>query len=241
MRTSIRVPATVDPLPGGEAIVAAPAAGRFTAGTSCRRSATASARARSSDGSSRGWRLAPTARRSRLKLPRRRPRSKPRAPKRRAPNGCWPIAPSRRGAWRTRSGRSAVAEARLRAAEARLAQRDETLRTGGGAAAGNAFALRAPIAGRLAEVMATLGASYDEGAPLFRIVRTDAVELEVQVPAADVLARTKRGRSRRWSCPASPTPVPLQAPSRARCRRHRPDDPSACRCRWRSRIPASSC
>ena len=61
---------------------------------------------------------------------------------------------------------SGVAEARLSAAEARLAQRDETLRTGGGAAAGNAFALRAPIAGRLAEVVATFGASYDEGAPL---------------------------------------------------------------------------
>ena len=31
VRTSIRVPATVDALPGGEAIVAAPAAGRFMA------------------------------------------------------------------------------------------------------------------------------------------------------------------------------------------------------------------
>jgi hypothetical protein len=31
-----------------------------------------------------------------------------------------------------------------------------------------------------------LGASYDEGAPLFRIVRTDRVELELQVPASDV-------------------------------------------------------
>ena len=87
-----------------------------------------------------------------------------------------------------------VAEARLRAAEARLAQRDDTLRTGGGAVAGNAFVLRAPINGRLAEVMATLGAAYDEGAPLFRIVRTDRVELEVQVPAADVtLARQATG------------------------------------------------
>jgi RND family efflux transporter MFP subunit len=87
-----------------------------------------------------------------------------------------------------------VAEARLHAAEARLTQRDETLRTGGGAAAGNAFALPAPIAGRLAEVMATLGASYDEGAPLFRIVRTDRVELEVQVQATDVaIARQATG------------------------------------------------
>ena len=46
-------------------------------------------------------------------------------------------------------------------------------RNGGGAAAGNAFVLRAPLAGRVAEVIATLGASYDEGAPLFRIVQTD--------------------------------------------------------------------
>jgi multidrug efflux pump subunit AcrA (membrane-fusion protein) len=69
-----------------------------------------------------------------------------------------------------------------------LTQRDETLKTGGGAAAGNAFALRAPINGRLAEVQATLGASYDEGAPLFRIVRTDRVELEVQITPADAVA-----------------------------------------------------
>jgi len=46
--------------------------------------------------------------------------------------------------------------------------------------------LRAPISGRLSEVVATLGASYDEGAQLFRVVRTDRLELEVQVPAADV-------------------------------------------------------
>ena len=64
-------------------------------------------------------------------------------------------------------------------------QRDETLRTGGGAAAGNAFVLRAPIAGRVAEVFAALGASYDEGAPLFRIVRTDRVELQAHVPPTD--------------------------------------------------------
>jgi RND family efflux transporter MFP subunit len=79
-----------------------------------------------------------------------------------------------------------VAEARLRAAAMRLAQRDETLRSGGGAASGNAFALRAPISGRLAGVFATLGASYDEGAPLFRIVRTDRVELRAQILPADV-------------------------------------------------------
>jgi RND family efflux transporter MFP subunit len=78
-----------------------------------------------------------------------------------------------------------VAEARLVAARARLAQRDETLTTGGGSASGNSFVLRAPIAGRLAAVFASLGASYDEGAPLFRIVRTDRVELQAHVPASD--------------------------------------------------------
>jgi len=76
----------------------------------------------------------------------------------------------------------AVAEARLTAARARLAQRDEVLRSGGGAAAGNAFVLRAPIAGRIAEVFAAVGASYSEGAQLFRVVRGDRVELQAQVP-----------------------------------------------------------
>lgn len=71
------------------------------------------------------------------------------------------------------------------AARARLAQRDETLGTGGGAASGNSFVLRAPIAGRIAEISAALGASYDEGAPLFRIVRTDRVELQAHVPASE--------------------------------------------------------
>jgi RND family efflux transporter MFP subunit len=76
----------------------------------------------------------------------------------------------------------AAAEARVTAAGARLAQRDEVLRSGGGAASGNAFVLRAPIAGRVAEVFAALGASYTEGTPLFRIVRGDRVELQAQVP-----------------------------------------------------------
>jgi RND family efflux transporter MFP subunit len=82
-----------------------------------------------------------------------------------------------------------IAEARLTAAQSRLDQRDETLRSGGGAAGGNAFVLRAPIAGRVAEVLAALGASYPEGAPLFRIVRTDRVELQAHIPASDVPLR----------------------------------------------------
>jgi len=85
----------------------------------------------------------------------------------------------------------AVAEARVTAARARLAQRDEVLRSGGGAASGNAFVLRAPITGRVADVFAALGASYTEGTPLFRVVQGDRVELRAQVPPSEAdLART---------------------------------------------------
>src|SRR6185436_12851554 len=102
-----------------------------------------------------------------------------------------------------------IAEARLTAAQARLAQRDQVLGSGGGAASGNAFVLRAPIAGRLAEVFAALGASYDEGAPLFRIVRTDEVELQAQVPVADVpVARTVTALA--FEVPGVPDPIDLK-------------------------------
>ena len=184
-RTSVRAPATIHPLPGGEAIVAAPAAGRFTAaellsigdrvktgqllghleprlGAGPDR-ATLDAEVAEARAALDGARLEQT-RAERLLAER--------------------AVPARRAEDARRA--TVIAEARLRAAEARLAQRDETLRAGGGAAAGNAFALRAPIGGRLAEVSATLGASYDEGASLFKVVRTDRLELEVQVAAADV-------------------------------------------------------
>ena len=184
VRASIRVPATIHPLPGGEAIVAAPAAGRFTANTLL------SIGDRVRAGQILGQlepRLAAGADRATLEAEVSEARVAVEAAQAEQARAEKLLAERAVPARRVEDARRAttVAEARLRAAEARLAQRDETLRSGGGAAAGNAFALRAPIAGRLAEVMATLGASYDEGAPLFRIVRTDRVELEVQVPAAD--------------------------------------------------------
>jgi RND family efflux transporter MFP subunit len=185
VRTSVRAPATVHPLPGGEAIVAAPASGRLAAdvlpsiGTRVRAGQVlARLEPRLSAGADRATLEADvTEARVAVEGARLEQARAERLLGERA-------VPARRVEDARRS--TVVAEARLRAAEARLAQRDETLRTGGGAAAGNAFALRAPIGGRLVEIMATLGASYDEGAPLFRIVRTDRVELEVQVPAADV-------------------------------------------------------
>ena len=208
VRASIRVPATVHPLPGGEAIVAAPAAGRFTAeallsiGTRVRAGQVLGRlEPRLSAGADRatleaevaGARAAVEA--ARVELGRAERLLAERA------------VPARRVEDARRA--SAVVEAQLRAAEARLSQRDETLRTGGGTASGNAFALRAPIAGRLAEVRATLGAAYDEGAPLFRIVRTDRVELEVQVPATDVVvARQAVGLA--LEIPGIPTPLKLE-------------------------------
>ena len=206
-RTSVRAPATIHPLPGGEAVVAAPAAGRFTAaellsigdrvtaGQLLGRleprlaagpdRATLDAEVAEARAALDGARLEQT-RAERLLAER--------------------AVPARRAEDARRA--TVIAEARLRAAEARLAQRDETLRAGGGAAAGNAFALRAPIGGRLAEVSATLGASYDEGAALFRIVRTDRVELEVQVPAADAAA-ARQTADLVLELPGSATPVPL--------------------------------
>jgi RND family efflux transporter MFP subunit len=187
VRASIRAPATIHPLPGGEAIVAAPAAGRFTADTLL------SIGDRVRGGQILGQlepRLAAGSDRATLEAEVAEARVAVEAARAEQARAERLLAERAVPARRVEDARWAttVAEARVRAAEARLAQRDETLRTGGGAAAGNAFALRAPIAGRLAEVMATLGAAYDEGAPLFRIVRTDVVELEVQVPAADVPA-----------------------------------------------------
>lgn len=193
VRTSLRVPATVHPLPGGEAIVAAPAAGRLIAetlpsiGDRVRAGQTlARLEPRLTSGPDRAT-LEGEASEARVALDAaqvERTRAERLVAER--------AVPARRVEDAKRA--VAVAESRLRAAEARLAQRDEALLSGGGAAAGNAFALRAPIAGRIADVMATLGAAYEEGAPLFRIVRTDRVELDVQVPPSDVpLARRAAG------------------------------------------------
>ena len=208
VRTSIRLPATVRPLPGGEVIVAVPAAGRLAADVllsigdrvrpgqvlarleprlaACVDRATLAAEAAEAQASLDAARVGLA--RAEMLLEAR-------------------AVPARRVEDARRAMQ--VAEARREAAQARLAQRDETLRSGGGSAASNAFVLRAPIAGRLAEVMATLGASYEEGAPLFRIVRTDRVELEVQVPAADVPVARQADRVA-LEIPGLPDPLVLE-------------------------------
>ncbi|MEQ1759712.1 MAG: efflux RND transporter periplasmic adaptor subunit, partial [Vicinamibacterales bacterium] len=209
VRASIRVPAAIEPVTGGDAMVVAPADGRYTstdlpsvgdrvvAGQALGRldprlSASGDDRATLSAGvaeaeASMEAADAELARAERLLAER--------------------AVPARRVEEARRA--SAVADARLKAAQARLAQRDEVLGSGGGGASGNAFVLRAPIAGRVAEVFASLGASYSEGASLFRIVRTDRVELQAQVAASDAaVARAISGLA--FEVPGRADPIELK-------------------------------
>lgn len=208
LRSAMRVPAAIEALSGGEAIVAAPASGRFmagslpTIGTTVRAGQTLGRlEPRLAGGDDRAT-LTTQVAEARAALDAARV-EQTRAERLLADRA----VPARRVDDARRA--TAVAEARLQAADTRLAQRDETLRSGGGASGGNSFGLRAPIAGRVAEVMATLGASYDEGAPLFRIVRTDRVELRAQVPASDA-GSTRGVASLDFEIPGRPDPIVLQ-------------------------------
>ena len=208
MRTAIRVPAAIEALTGGEAIVSAPAAGRFMAESLVSVGATVRTgevigrlEPRLSNGSDRATLAADVAEAQVAADAARVEQS--RAERLLADRA----VPARRVEDAQRA--VAIAEARLHAAEARLAQRDETLRAGGGAATGNAFVLRAPIDGRVADVSATLGASYDEGTPLFKIVRTDRVELRAQVPAADA-ASARAVAAVALEVAGRPDPIPLK-------------------------------
>jgi RND family efflux transporter MFP subunit len=207
LRSSIRVPAVIDALTGGEAIVSAPVAGRFMADELASIGDTVRA------GQPLGRlepRLASTEDRASLAASVAELQAQldtARADQVRAESLFAERAvPARRVEEARRA--TVVAETRLGAAQVRLAQRDETLRTGGGSAAGNAFVLPAPISGRIADVKATLGASYDEGVPLFRIVRTDEVELRADVPAPDV-PLVRNIRSIAFEIPGRPDPVIL--------------------------------
>jgi len=208
VRTPIRVPASIQPVTGGEAIVSAPAGGRYSS------AALASVGDRVTAGQVLG-RLEPRlaemgddrATLSAVVAEQQAALDAARADLTRARRLLEERAvPARRVEEAQRA--VAVAEARVQAAQARLAQRDQVLGTGGGVASGNAFVLRAPIAGTVAEVYAALGASYDEGAPLFRIVRTDRVELQALIPPADAPLAHVTGLS--FEVPGRSEPIPLE-------------------------------
>ena len=210
LRRSIRVPAVIEPLTGGDAIVGAPADGRFVSRTLLTIGDRVSAgqeigsiQPRLSEGvADRASLVAAVAEAesavdaAKTDLARAERLLSERA------------VPARRAEDAQRALK--VADARLAAAHARLTQRDETLRTGGGTTGGNAFTLRAPISGRVAEVMAAQGASFAEGAPLFRIVRTDRVELQVHVPGADAPLQAS-GSEIALEIPGRPDPIRLKA------------------------------
>ena len=209
VRTSIRVPAAIEPVTGGEAIVSAPADGRYASGELPSVGDRVSAgqilgrlEPRLAEGGDDRATLAATVAESQASLDAARAdlaRAEQLLSERAVP--ARRVDDARRAA--------AVAEARLTAAQARLAQRDQVLGSGGSAASGNAFVLRAPIAGRIAEVTAALGASYDEGTALFRIVRTDRVELQAQVPPSEAaLSRAISGLA--FEVPGRADPIELE-------------------------------
>ncbi|MEW5982544.1 MAG: efflux RND transporter periplasmic adaptor subunit [Acidobacteriota bacterium] len=115
--------------------------------------------------------------------------------------------PARRVEEATRS--RTVALGRVQAAEARLAQRQETLRSGGAGTGGNSFELRSPIAGSVVMVAATPGAAYQEGVELFRIVRTNPVVVEAYLSPSMAERREDVG-GLALELPGQADPVPLR-------------------------------
>ena len=77
-----------------------------------------------------------------------------------------------------------TAEARVRAAEAHLAQLDATRAGEGDGGRDIRFVLRAPMSGVVAVSDATPGASVEEGARLFRLVALDRVHIVGALPEA---------------------------------------------------------
>jgi len=145
LRSSVRVPASIHPVTGGEAIVEAPAAGRFVADSLV--SIGAVVRAGQSLGRLEPRLAAGGNDRATLAAEVAEAQSKLDAAQAEQGRAERLLAERAVPARRVEDAKRAVtvAEAQLHAAQARLAQRDQTLGTGGGVAAGNAFVLRAPL------------------------------------------------------------------------------------------------
>lgn len=79
-----------------------------------------------------------------------------------------------------------TAEARLKAAETRMAQYDTSSAAGASPQGARLFALRAPISGVIQETHAAPGANVKAGEVLFGIVDLDAVYISAIVPEAEL-------------------------------------------------------
>lgn len=188
VRRSLRAPAVVAPPAGGEAVIAAPASGRLVTTRLPQLGDRVAAGALLAHFEPR---LAAVEDRPLLVQQLAEARAAlagAEAEQRRADRLVAERAvPSRRSEDAARA--VSVARAQVEGAETRLAQRDQTLRSGGAAAGGNAFELRAPIDGTIVAVSAAPGVAYTEGTELFRIVRTNPVAIEVQLPPSAAALR----------------------------------------------------
>src|SRR5439155_9105796 len=77
-------------------------------------------------------------------------------------------------------------EARLRAAESRLAQYQATRNAEGERQDDRLFRLRAPISGVITETHATAGANVEAGETLFKVVDVDTVYADANVPESEL-------------------------------------------------------
>ncbi len=100
----------------------------------------------------------------------------------------------------------ATTEARLKAAEIRLAQYEGSSSAEATAPGAKLFALRAPISGTLVETHAAPGANVRAGEALFKIVDLDSVYVSAVVPEAD-LPRMKRLTGAELELPGADQPV----------------------------------
>jgi RND family efflux transporter MFP subunit len=206
LREAVRAPAVVVAVPGGEAVVSAPAGGRVAPGAVFDIGVSVSAGQMLARFEPR---LAAIEDRAALVREVAEARAAVDAAQTERDRADRLLAERAVPARRVEDARRAlgVAQAQLQAAETRLEQRDQTLNRGGSGGA-NAFVLRSPIAGRIVEIKATPGASFEEGAELFRIVRTDMVTIEASVSAADA-PRARDIASGEIELPGDPNPVPV--------------------------------
>ena len=104
-----------------------------------------------------------------------------------------------------------TAEAKLKSAQARLAQHEASRSSDGDGLGDSAFLLRSPISGVIAEAHATPGAGVDEGQSLFRIVAVDTVYVAASVPEVSA-ARLKHVSSAEVEVPGIDRPLNVGKP-----------------------------
>lgn len=187
LRTSIRVPAEVTPRSGGEAEVTVPFNGQLVA------SRLAVIGERVSHGQVLASLLPPTSTpsdvssleltKSENSLALQLARKDRERAERLVNNGAAP-------AKRLDEARTveATAEARLKAAESRLAQFDASRAADSNANGSKLFALRAPISGVIQRADAASGANVKAGDMLFKIVDVDRVYVSAIVPESEMAA-----------------------------------------------------